>query len=112
MHVGTVRSHKPLAGDVMLPEMVDDGSTESWTRSLKVPRAVKVMVADPATPGVVSIWLGLMAMVKSETLANVAFWTTSLLGVMVPLVIVTHVDATLVPEQPVLKLTGVPVLLA
>jgi len=51
-------------------------------------------------------------MEKSETLANVAFWITSLLGVPVPLVIVTQVDATLVPEQPVLKVTGVLVLLA
>jgi len=94
----------------MLAAMVDAGLMESWTRSLKVPRAVKVTVADPATPGVVSIGLGLMTMVKSETLAKVAFETISLLGVGVPLVTVTHVDATLVPLQPVLKRTGVPVL--
>jgi len=51
VQVGTVRSHKPLDGEVILAGMVDVGSMDSWTRSLKVPKAVKVIVAVPATPG-------------------------------------------------------------
>jgi len=94
----------------MLAGIVDDGPMDSWTILLKVPWAVKVMVAVPVAPGSISIGLGLMAIEKSDTLANVAFWIISLLGVVVPLVIVTHVDATLVHEQPVLKLMGLLVL--
>jgi len=112
VQVGTDRSHKPPDGEVILAVMVDVGSTDSWTRSLKVPLAVKVIVPVPATPGVVSIGLGLIAMPKSETFAKVAFWTSSLFGVPVPLVIVTQVFATLVPEHPVTNVTGVLVLLA
>jgi len=102
----------PPDGEVILAGMVDDGSIDSWTRSLKVPLAVKVIVAVPATPGSVSIGSGLIAMSQSETLANVAFCIISLSTVVVPLVTVTHVFATLVPEQPVLKVIGVLVLLA
>lgn len=54
--------HRPANRPVMLAEIVDDASIDSVTALLKVPLAVKVMVAVPAAPGSVSIGLGLIAM--------------------------------------------------
>jgi hypothetical protein len=46
----------------MLAGIVDDGPMDSWTTLLKVPLAVKVMVAVPVAEGSISIGLGLMLM--------------------------------------------------